>query len=98
MLAQETGKKRTDWLHWNSIEAHNSYWLKRTWFIHNQIGILACTFPIGRKNKTIQISHDADEAGGSTVTQEEHLVHVSDQRGNQHVATPQEEWAGIYKP
>lgn len=26
------------------------------------------------------------------------LVHVSDQKGNRHVATPQEEWAGIYKP
>lgn len=51
-----------------------------------------------KKKKTIQISNDADEAGGSTVTQEEHLVHVSDQRGNQHVATPQEEWAGIHKP
>lgn len=46
----------------------------------------------------MQISSDADEAGGSTVTLEEHLVHVSDQRGNQHVATPQEEWAGIHKP
>ena len=68
-------------MHWNSIEAHNIYLLKGIRSIHNRTGILACTFPIGKKE--IQSSCVADEAGCSTVTKcdgEESLVHVSDKQ------------------
>lgn len=51
-----------------------------------------------KKQTAIQSLSDADEADRSTETQEGVLVHVSDQKGNQYVATMQEEWAGIYKP
>lgn len=51
-----------------------------------------------KKQTAIQSLSDADEADRSTETQEGVLVHVSDQKENQNVATMQEEWAGIYKP
>lgn len=44
-----------------------------------------------KKQTAIQSLSDADEADRSTETQEGVLVHVSDQKENQNVATMQEE-------